>query len=88
MIAFLTLIYIGVLFLLVRFKIVPRNTFWKVSPAIWMVFLTVVLFFPMNWGAPSGPAVVIRQSVAPVCSNCTERSRRGDRRSCTGKCAA
>lgn len=66
MIAFLTLIYIGILFLLVRFKIVPWNTFWKISPAIWMVLLFVVLFIPMNWGAPSGPVVVIRNSVAIV----------------------
>jgi len=66
LIAFLTLLYIGVLYLLVRFKVVPWNTFWKISPAIWMVLLFVILFIPMNWGAPSGPVVVIRQSVAIV----------------------
>jgi hypothetical protein len=37
MIAFLTFLYGGILYLLVRFKVVPWNTFWKVSPAIWMV---------------------------------------------------
>jgi multidrug resistance efflux pump len=66
MIAFLTLVYVGLLFLLVRLKIVPWNTFWKISPAIWIVFLFVVLFIPMNWGAPSGTIVVIRQSVSIV----------------------
>ena len=66
MIAFLTLIYIGILFLLVRVKIVPWNTFWKISPAIWIVLLFVILFIPMNWGAPSGPVVLLRQSVAIV----------------------
>jgi multidrug resistance efflux pump len=66
MIAFLALLYIGLLLLLVRFKIVPWNTFWKVSPAIWIVLLFVVLFIPMNWGAPSGSVVVLRQSVAIV----------------------
>jgi multidrug resistance efflux pump len=65
-ILFLTLLYGGVLYLLVRAKIVPWNTFWKASPAIWMVLLFVVLFIPMNWGAPSGPLVVLRQSVAIV----------------------
>jgi multidrug resistance efflux pump len=65
-IAFLALLYIGLLFLLVRFKIVPWNTFWKISPAIWVVLLFVVLFIPMNWGAPSGDIVVLRQSVAIV----------------------
>jgi RND family efflux transporter MFP subunit len=68
MIGFLTLLYIGVLYLLVRFKLVPWNTFWKISPAIWAVLLFVVLFIPMNWGAPSGPVVVIRQSV-PIVPN-------------------
>jgi RND family efflux transporter MFP subunit len=66
MIIFLTLLYIGVLFLLVRFRIVPWNTFWKISPVIWMVLLFTILFIPMNWGAPSGPILVIRQSVAIV----------------------
>jgi len=66
MIVFLTLLYIGLLVLLVRFKIVPWNTFWKTSPAIWMVLLFVILFIPMNWGAPSGSIVVLRQSVAIV----------------------
>ena len=66
MIAFLTLLYIGLLYLLVRFKIVSWNTFWKSSPAIWVVVLFVALFIPMSWGAPSGSVVVLRQSVAIV----------------------
>lgn len=66
MIAFLTLLYGGVLYLLVRNKVVPWNTFWKISPAIWMVLLFVAVFIPMNWGAPSGPVIVGRQSVAIV----------------------
>ena len=66
MTTFLTLIYIGVLYVLVRLKIVPWNTFWKISPAIWMVVVFVVLFVPMNWGAPSGSVVVIRHAVAIV----------------------
>lgn len=66
MIAFLTLLYIGLLFLLVRMKIVPWNTFWKISPVIWMVLLFVILLIPMTWGAPSGPILVLRQAVAIV----------------------
>lgn len=66
MIAFLTLLYGGVLYLLVRYKVVPWNTFWKLSPAIWMIVLFIVLFIPMNWGAPSGPVLVLRQSVSVV----------------------
>jgi len=66
MIVFLTLLYIGVLFLLVRYKIVPWNAFWKISPAIWVVLLFVLVFIPMNWGAPSGNVVVRRLSVSIV----------------------
>ena len=66
MIAFLTLLYCGLLFLLVRFKVVPWNTFWKLSPLIWLVLLLFILFFPMNWGAPSGPMIIVRLSVEIV----------------------
>ena len=31
-----------------------------------MVVLFIVLFVPMNWGAPSGPVLVLRQSVSIV----------------------
>lgn len=66
MIVFLSLLYLGVLFLLVRFRVVPWNAFWKTSPAIWLVLLLVVVVIPMNWGAPSGDVVVRRQSVSIV----------------------
>lgn len=66
MIVFLFNIYLLVLFLLVRFKIVPFNLFWKVSPLLVLVMLTVGLFIPMGWGAPSGPLLVGRHSVQIV----------------------
>jgi len=66
MIIFLTLLYVGVLLVLVRFKVVPWNAFWKMSPATWLVLLLVVVVIPMNWGAPSGDVVIRRQSVSIV----------------------
>src|SRR5262249_13112896 len=54
------------LFILVKTKIVPFNLFWKVSPVIVFLLLLVGLFIPMNWGAPQGPALVVRNSVAIV----------------------
>ena len=48
MIVFLTLLYCGVLFLLVRLKVIRLNTFWKISPALWFVLLFVVLFMPSS----------------------------------------
>ena len=66
MIAFLLIIYVALLFMLVKLKIVPLNLFWKISPAIVLLLLLVGLFIPMGWGAPSGPALVVRQSVQIV----------------------
>ena len=59
-------VYLVILFILVKMKIVPFNLFWKISPAIVLLLLLVGLFIPMGWGAPQGPAVVLRSSVAIV----------------------
>lgn len=66
MIVFLFNIYLLILFLLVRFKVVPFNLFWKISPLLVLLILTVGLFIPMGWGAPSGPVLVGRHSVQIV----------------------
>ncbi|MGB5215317.1 MAG: biotin/lipoyl-binding protein [Anderseniella sp.] len=55
MIVFLTLCYCGLLFLLVKVGVIKLNTFWKLSPLLWGLVLFIVLFIPMQWGAPSGP---------------------------------
>lgn len=68
MIVFLTLIYIAALFLAVKIGIVKLNTFWKISPVLWMVALFFVLFVPMQWGAPAG-AVRMYQSVIEIIPN-------------------
>jgi hypothetical protein len=59
-------VYLAILFVLVKLKIVPFNLFWKVSPAIVLTLLLFGLFIPMGWGAPQGPALVVRNSVAIV----------------------
>lgn len=66
MIVVLLNVYLALLFVLVKFRIVPFNLFWKVSPVLVLLMLLIGLFIPMNWGAPQGPALVIRQSVAIV----------------------
>jgi multidrug resistance efflux pump len=58
--------YIAILVLFVWLKFIPLNLFWKVSPLIVLLALLVGLFIPMGWGAPSGPAVVLRNSVQIV----------------------
>jgi RND family efflux transporter MFP subunit len=63
MIVVLLNVYLVILFLLVKFGIVRFNLFWKCSPFIVLLLLLVGLFIPMGWGAPTGSALVVRQSV-------------------------
>jgi RND family efflux transporter MFP subunit len=58
--------YIAILALFVWLRVIPFNLFWKMSPVIVLLALFVGLFIPMGWGAPSGPAVVLRNSVQIV----------------------
>ena len=55
--------YLAILALFVWLKFVPFNRFWKLSPVVVLLGLLVGLFIPMGWGAPSGPALVLRNSV-------------------------
>lgn len=66
MIVVLLNVYLALLFVLVKLRIVPFNLFWKVSPVLVLLLLLIGLFIPMNWGAPQGAALAIRQSVAIV----------------------
>ena len=59
-------VYLVILFILVKAKIITFNLFWKISPAIVLVLLLVGLFIPMGWGAPQGAALVVRNSVQIV----------------------
>jgi len=66
MILFLTLCYVGVLMILIKLKIVPSNTFTKSSPVLFSLLLMVGIFIPMQFGAPSGPAIVVKHAVQIV----------------------
>ena len=56
-------VYLVILFILVKTKIVSFNLFWKCSPLIVLLLLMFGLFIPMGWGAPQGAALVVRNSV-------------------------
>jgi RND family efflux transporter MFP subunit len=58
--------YLALLFAAVWLGIIRFNTFWKASPFVFLLFLNLALFIPMGWGAPQGPALVGRNSVAVV----------------------
>jgi len=66
MIVAMLCVYLVLLFVLVRLHVIRFNLFWKVSPFIVLVLLNLGLFIPMGWGAPQGPALVVRNSVAIV----------------------
>ena len=63
MIAFLTLCYVALLAVLVWLKVLP-NTLWTwLSTLVWVLLLFVVMFIPMQWGAPAGSARLLTYSV-------------------------
>ena len=66
MIVALMAVYLVLLFALVHFGIVSFNLFWNSSPFIVLLLLNLGLFIPMGWGAPQGPALVVRNAVAIV----------------------
>jgi hypothetical protein len=38
--------------------VIRLKLWWKLSPAVWMILLLVVLFIPMQWGSPGGSVKV------------------------------
>jgi RND family efflux transporter MFP subunit len=58
--------YLVLLFVLVHFKIVPWNLFWKASPFLVLLLTLFGLLIPMSWGAPQGSALVVRNAVSIV----------------------
>ncbi|MGI9401000.1 MAG: HlyD family secretion protein [Rhizobiaceae bacterium] len=66
MIAFLTLAYVAVLFVLIKMKVVPNSAMTWLTTIVWVVVLFIFLFIPMQWGAPSGPTRVMTRAVQIV----------------------
>jgi RND family efflux transporter MFP subunit len=64
MIVVLLAAYIAILALFIWLKFIPFNLFWKLSPLIVLLLLSIGLFIPMGWGAPQGTALVNRYTVA------------------------
>ncbi|AXI45392.1 hypothetical protein C1J03_04670 [Sulfitobacter sp. SK012] len=66
MIVFLTLIYVAVLFVLIRAKVLPDTKATWATTGGWIVLLLIFLFIPMQWGAPSGPVRIMTRVVQIV----------------------
>ena len=72
MIVFLTLLYCGLLVLLIKFKVIRPTLWWKISPAAWVLFLLIALFIPMAFFAPQGDLRVFG-AVIPIVPRVTGR---------------
>jgi len=66
MILVLLLVYVGLLMLAFKFKIIKPTLFWKLSPVAWVVFLLVALFIPLQFWAPGGYLRVLQPTVQIV----------------------
>ena len=67
MIVFLTISYVALLAILVKVGVIRLTLFWKLTPLFWMFLLLVLLFIPMQWGAPAGTVTMIQvvQEIVP-----------------------
>lgn len=66
MIVFMSVAYIVLLLIAFKMKWVKQTLTWKLSPIAWILFLTIGLFIPMQFWAPSGPIIVGQHSVQIV----------------------
>ncbi len=66
MILVLLLVYLGLLLLAIKFKLIKPTLFWKLSPIAWVVFLLVALFIPLQFWAPGGYIRIIQPTVQIV----------------------
>jgi len=66
MILVLVLAYLAVLFLLVKLKLIKLTLFWKLSPVIWIIFLLIAIFIPLQFWAPSGFAWSVKPTTQVV----------------------
>jgi RND family efflux transporter MFP subunit len=64
MVTIIVAAWTGLLFLLVKLGVLKGWTTWmKASPVVLFLLCEIILFLPMNFGAPSGRALVYRNSV-------------------------
>jgi len=63
MIVFLTLCYVAILAIFVKLGVIKLTLWWKISPLVWMLVMLIILFLPMQWGAPAGDLLVLNYVV-------------------------
>lgn len=68
MIVFLTLCWLAIVAALIGLKLLPNKPVSWLSTVLFAIVLTVFLFIPLQWSAPSGKAAVIVNTV-PIVPN-------------------
>jgi RND family efflux transporter MFP subunit len=63
MISFLTLSYVAILAVLVKMKVLPNSIATWLSTVVWILLILIVLFIPMQWGAPAGSVRAVTYTV-------------------------
>lgn len=66
MILVLLLVYVGLLMLAIKFNLIKPTLFWKLSPILWVVFLLIALFIPLQFWAPGGYIRIVQPTVQIV----------------------
>ena len=64
MMMFLNIVYLILLYILVKLKILPNKSWVWLSIIPYHIILWIVLFIPMQWGSPSGKLLLMKHSVA------------------------
>ncbi len=63
MLVFLTLLYVVLLAILVKIRVLPNRPGTWLSTIVYVVILFLALFIPLQWGAPSGQVRVFTNAV-------------------------
>jgi len=64
MMIFLNIVYLILLYILVKLKVLPNKSWVWLSIIPYHIALWIFLFIPMQWGSPSGNLLLMRYSVA------------------------
>jgi len=64
MIVFLTVLYVALLYILMKVKVLPNKTWVWLTVIVYDLVLLIAFFIPMQWGSPAGDLRLMSRSVA------------------------
>ena len=63
MIVFLTVLYVALLYILIKVKVLPSKTWVWLTVILYDLILLIAFFIPMQWGSPAGDLRLMNRSV-------------------------